>query len=102
LHAGLGLAGTASLYAPLSYSDHHGAPQPVYNSTRFTVSSDGTAPAIIVLDYGRDVEGYGTFQVTRRSGNTSVFEMSYSETRALLDTYVVSTPTIISSAEVID
>ncbi|KAF4240524.1 hypothetical protein CNMCM6457_007102 [Aspergillus fumigatiaffinis] len=58
----------------------------------------GTASAIIVLDYGRDVEGYGTFQVTRRSGNTSVFEMSYSETRALLDTYMADGPLPLAAA----
>ncbi|RHZ43147.1 putative alpha-L-rhamnosidase C [Aspergillus thermomutatus] len=97
LHAGLGLAGTGPLYVPLTYSDH-GASQAVCNGTTFTLSSNGTTPAIIVLDYGRDVEGYGTFQVARRSGNTSVFEMSYSETRALLDTYMADGPLPLAAA----
>ena len=56
----------------------------------FKLSSNGVTPSVIILDYGKDVEGYPTFNVTRKSGNTSIFEMSYSETRAMLDSHMVS------------
>ncbi|KAB8226998.1 putative alpha-L-rhamnosidase C [Aspergillus alliaceus] len=45
-------------------------------------------PSLEILDHGRDVEGYATFQVSHRSGNTSMFEMASSETRALLDSEI--------------
>lgn len=82
--------GREDVSLPLTYSTPGGSSQAVCNDTVFTLSSNGTSPSVIILDYGRDVEGYGTYHVSRRSGNTSGFEMSYSETRALLDTYMVS------------
>lgn len=33
-------------------------------------SSDGVTPAIIILDYGRDVERYAIFQISHMSGDT--------------------------------
>ncbi|PYH91884.1 putative alpha-L-rhamnosidase C [Aspergillus ellipticus CBS 707.79] len=54
------------------------------NGTVLKLSCDGITPSIVVLDYERDVEGYPTFQVTQRSGDTSALEVTYSETRALL------------------
>lgn len=62
----------------------------INKNTVFKLRSDGKVPDTIILDYGRDVEGYATFNVTNVSGNTSVFEMSYAESRALLDNYMVS------------
>lgn len=63
---------------------------PVHEETTFKLCSNGSTPSIVVLDYGRNVEGLASFEVIRRAGDTSVFEMSYSETRALLDSYMVS------------
>lgn len=60
------------------------------NDTVLNLSSNGVTPAIIILDYGRDVEGYATFQVSSMSGDTSGFEMTYSETYALLGSAMVS------------
>ncbi|KAL5359966.1 Six-hairpin glycosidase-like protein [Aspergillus floccosus] len=94
LHATSGWA----LLAPLIYRDHHGTPHAVHNRTTYTLSSNSTAPSVLILDYGRNVEGYGTFQVSRRSGDTSVFEMSYSETEALLDTYMADGPVPLAAA----
>ncbi|GFG18511.1 hypothetical protein IFM5058_09083 [Aspergillus udagawae] len=90
--------GCAALLAPLTYRDHHGTSHAVHNGTTYNLSSDGTSPSIIILDYGRDIEGYGTFHVSRRSGNTSVFEMSYSETDALLNTYMADGPLPLAAA----
>jgi len=55
----------------------------------FTLQSDGTKPDILIIDHGVNVGGLPTFQVLSRSGDTSVFEVTYSETRALLDNYMV-------------
>ncbi|RAH58466.1 putative alpha-L-rhamnosidase C [Aspergillus piperis CBS 112811] len=62
------------------------------NDTVLNLSSDGVTPAIIILDYGRDVEGYATFQVSSMSGDTSAFEMAYSETYALLGSAMADGP----------
>lgn len=88
LHACVGLAGCLSTpyYKPVAYTtEPNGAPIIANDSTTFKLSSDGTTSSIIILDYGQDVEGYPTFQVSWKSGDTSVFEMTYSETQALLD-----------------
>lgn len=61
----------------------------IKNEKFLNLSSDGIHPSIIILDYGKDVEGYPTFEVSRRHGDTSHFEISYSETRNLLDSYMV-------------
>ncbi|GES62179.1 alpha-L-rhamnosidase C [Aspergillus terreus] len=87
-----------ALLPPRIYRDHHGTPHAVHNGTTYTLSSNGTTPSVLILDYGRDVEGYGTFHVSRRSGDTSVFEMSYSETEALLDTYMADGPLPLAAA----
>ncbi|KAH2845969.1 hypothetical protein KXV85_009497 [Aspergillus fumigatus] len=91
-------SGRATLLVPLTYKDHHGTPHAVHNGTTYTLSANDTSPSIIILDYGRNVEGYGTFHVSRRSGNTSVFEMSYSETEALLDMYMADGPLPLAAA----
>lgn len=48
------------------------------------------APAIITLDYGHAVEGIPTFEVVSAQGDTSVFEITYAESLAALNTYMVS------------
>ncbi|PVH75255.1 glycoside hydrolase family 78 protein [Cadophora sp. DSE1049] len=57
-----------------------------------TLQSDGKTPGIFIIGHGVDVGGLPTFQVVSRSGDTSVFEMAYSESRALLDTYMGDGP----------
>lgn len=54
-----------------------------------TLRSDGIYHDIFIIDHGLNVAGLPTFQVLGRSGDTSQFEMTYSETRALLDNYMV-------------
>lgn len=58
----------------------------------FTLQSDGTDPGILIIDHGVNVGGLPTFQVLSRSGDTSVFEVTCSETRAVLDNYMVRSP----------
>ncbi|RAQ52945.1 alpha-L-rhamnosidase C [Aspergillus flavus] len=62
-----------------------GTPMVFDEGTLIKLSSNGSTPSVVILDYGRNVEGYATFHVSKRSGDTSAFEMTYSETRALLD-----------------
>jgi hypothetical protein len=90
LYARAGLAYLLPSYEPLTYTGSNGSSFPAKNGTVLKLSSDGETPSVLVLDYGRSIEGYATFEVIRSSGNTTVFEMSYSETRALLDNYMVS------------
>lgn len=77
-------------YTAKTYTISEGTPMAFDEGTVIKLSSDGTSPSIVVLDYGRNVEGYATFNVSKRSGDTSAFEMTYSETRALLDSDMVS------------
>ncbi|GCB22969.1 hypothetical protein AAWM_05854 [Aspergillus awamori] len=95
-----------ALYAPSSqptyqrktYTLAAGDPLPVSNGTVYKLSSNGSSPAIVILDYGKDVEGYATFEVTRQSGDTSCFEMSYGETREAMDLYMADGPIPFSAA----
>lgn len=84
-------ANCSTLYRPTAYANASQNDWAEYqNDTVLKLSSDGVTPAIIILDYGRDVEGYATFQVSSMSGDTSGFEMAYSETYALLGSVMVS------------
>ncbi|KAK6814981.1 hypothetical protein RU639_008555 [Aspergillus parasiticus] len=75
----------ALAYTAKTYTSSEGTPTVFDEGTLIKLSSDGTTPSVVILDYGRNVEGYATFHVSKRSGDTSAFEMTYSETRALLD-----------------
>jgi hypothetical protein len=50
-----------------------------------TLKGNSTTPAVIVLDYGHNVEGFPTFQVLSTSGNIEGFKIRYSETKAVLE-----------------
>lgn len=54
-----------------------------------TLRSDGAEPGILIIDHGVNVGGFPSFDVLSLSGNTSILEVTYSETRALLDKYMV-------------
>ena len=86
LHTSIG----SKISSPITYTYLDGTPIAFDDNTVLKLSSDGITPSVIVLDYGQDVEGYATFDVTRKSGDTSQFEMTYSETRALLNSDMVS------------
>lgn len=59
-------------------------------STNETVTLTSTdSPAVAVLDYGRVIEGIPSFDVVGVEGDTSVFEISYAESLAALDNYMV-------------
>jgi hypothetical protein len=77
-------------YRAVAYTTSNGTWMPYDKNTALKLSSDGITPSVAFLDYGHDVEGLATFDVARRFGNTSVFEMTYSETRALVDSAMVS------------
>lgn len=47
------------------------------------------APAIFTFDYGRAIEGIPTFEVVSVEGDTSVFEITYAESMAALNTFMV-------------
>ncbi|KAF6808965.1 condensin complex component cnd1 [Colletotrichum sojae] len=63
-----------------------------------TITSNGTAPAVVVLDYGQNVEGVPTFEVISASGDTSLFEVSYGESRPALDKYMSDGPLPLAAA----
>ncbi|KAH8701535.1 putative alpha-L-rhamnosidase C [Talaromyces proteolyticus] len=101
---GLLLAGAAfaasslPAYRPATYNSSEGINVAVHDDTVLKLFSDGNTPAIVTLDYGADVEGYATFEVSGMTGNTSVFEMSYSETLALLDNYMADGPLTLAAS----
>lgn len=53
------------------------------------LTANGTS-SVIILDYGHEVEGIPSFEVLSHVGDTSVFEISYAESLAAFDTYMVS------------
>ncbi|KAI4614875.1 hypothetical protein J4E80_006379 [Alternaria sp. BMP 0032] len=55
-----------------------------------TLKGTTTAPGVVVLDYGANVEGHPTFEVLSATGDTSGLEITYSETRAVLDSFYTS------------
>lgn len=62
----------------------------VYASHGITeLKSDGLTPALQVLDYGHLVEGFPVFEVVSADGDTSTFEMTYSDTMSAVDLYHV-------------
>ncbi|PCH05913.1 Bacterial alpha-L-rhamnosidase [Penicillium occitanis (nom. inval.)] len=85
-------------YQPRNYMDTAGMPVSADHATIYRLSSDGSSPAVVILDYGGNVEGYATFEVTRQSGNTSVFEISYGETRGAMELYMGDGPIPLSAA----
>lgn len=58
--------------------------------TVVTLSSDGSRPDIVVLDYGESHEGHPTFEVISASGNTSRLELSFAESKFAFEEYQVS------------
>ncbi|PLB55815.1 Six-hairpin glycosidase [Aspergillus steynii IBT 23096] len=88
---------SSKLTRPLSYTVN-GNSIPVHENTTLKLSSNGTTPSILILDYGRNVEGLASFEVAHRTGDTSVFEMSYGESRAVLDSYMSDGPLDFSAA----
>lgn len=64
--------------------------EPVYGSRKtLTLKSDGSKHAVKIIDFGENFEGHPTFEVVSSRGNTSVFEVSFAESRAALDSYMV-------------
>lgn len=51
-------------------------------------ASDGSDP-IAILDFGHSVEGIPEFEVVSADGDTSVFEVTYGESKIALDHYMV-------------
>lgn len=58
------------------------------NETTILTATSG-APAIVTLDYGHAIEGIPIFEVVSVEGDTSVFEITYAESLAALNTYMV-------------
>ncbi|UKZ83809.1 hypothetical protein TrVFT333_011622 [Trichoderma virens FT-333] len=63
-----------------------------------TLNGSSTSPAIKVLDYGFDVEGFPTFEVVSASGDTSCLEITYSETKVNLNSYMGDGPLPLAAA----
>ncbi|KAK2007886.1 alpha-L-rhamnosidase [Colletotrichum eremochloae] len=63
-----------------------------------TLVSDGTAPAVVILDYGQNVEGHPTFEVVSVSGDTSGLEITYAESETALSSYMSDGPLPLAAA----
>lgn len=75
---------------PRSVEDYSGLITSTNDTTRLTASDD--TPAVVTLDYGHAVEGIPTFEVVSAEGDTSVFEITYAESLAALNIYMVRLP----------
>lgn len=74
-------------YSSLSFPANNSS-VPIYatNGT-FTIKGSKSTPGVIVLDYEANVEGFPTFQVLSAIGDTSGLEITYSESKEVLDNY---------------
>jgi hypothetical protein len=55
------------------------------------LQGNATNPSVVVLDYKANVEGLPTFEVVSATGDTSRLEITYSETKTVLENfYMVS------------
>ena len=56
-------------------------------ASNHTVTLNGNSPAssVTIIDYGSNVEGFPTFEVVSATGDTSGFEITYSETLGVLE-----------------
>ncbi|KAH6643329.1 Six-hairpin glycosidase-like protein [Truncatella angustata] len=53
-----------------------------------TLVATAASPAIVILDYGHNVEGIPAFEVLNTDGDTSVLEITYAEAGAALNLYM--------------
>ncbi|SPJ82353.1 related to alpha-L-rhamnosidase C [Fusarium torulosum] len=91
LHAGLGLSKIES--------SHVKAGKIIYGTNdTITLSSDGVKADVVVLDYGQNYEGHPTFEVLSTSGDTSMFELSFAESKSALENYMSDGPIGIAAA----
>ncbi|KAL6412953.1 hypothetical protein AUP68_02447 [Ilyonectria robusta] len=63
-----------------------------------TLTSDGKSSAILVLDYDYNVEGFPTFEVASVKGDTSMFQITYAESRDALDLFMSDGPLPLAAA----
>jgi hypothetical protein len=63
------------------------------SSEIITLTSTDGSPAVVTLDYGHSVEGIPSFEVVSADGDASIFEITYGESKAVLDRYLVSITT---------
>jgi hypothetical protein len=76
-------------------SQQHDLPYPANDSLAtifgsndiITIKGGTTSPGVVVLDYGANVEGHPTFQVISAIGDTSGLEITYSESKSVLENF---------------
>lgn len=87
-------ARTITLQQPISARDDASE---LITSTSEITTLDATngSPAVIILDYDWNVEGVPAFEVVSQEGDTSTFEITYAESSAALNTYMVSSGSMI-------
>ncbi|KAH7009252.1 Six-hairpin glycosidase-like protein [Microdochium trichocladiopsis] len=96
------LVSSATICAPLA----HASTQDTSSNNNLIKAQDGPvvltatqdAPGILVLDYGVETEGIPSFDVVATAGDTSVLEITYSETVAALGRYMGDGPLPLAAA----
>ncbi|QKD56927.1 Six-hairpin glycosidase-like protein [Fusarium oxysporum Fo47] len=68
------------------------------NTDSVTLTSNGKTPGILIIDYHQNVDGFPTFEVVKTKGNTSVFELTYGETKAAVNQYMGDGPMSFAAA----
>jgi hypothetical protein len=85
-------------------ANFHKLHQPLRRSSDLSEAQDGpitlvataTEPGIIVLDFGVETEGIPSFDVVEMTGHEAVLEVTYSETSAALNLYMVCDTLIVT------
>lgn len=62
----------------------------IIGSPNVQVLTSNGSSSTIILDYDHEVEGIPSFEILSNTGDTSLFEISYAESLAAFDTYMVS------------
>lgn len=83
----LALVHFAVATASCNTSDNH---KLITGSPDVQVLTSNGSSSTIILDYDHEVEGIPSFEVLSNTGDTSLFEISYAESLAAFDTYMVS------------
>lgn len=67
-----------------------------------TLDAANGSLAVVILDHDWNVDGIPTFEVVSQEGDTSTFEITYAESSAALNTYMVSTRSITYVSVILD
>jgi hypothetical protein len=89
--------GAATSKQPPCSPHNRGADRLITSTNDAITLASTNGSAVVVLDYGHVIEGIPSFDVVSIEGDTSLLEITYAESLAALDNYMVKPPCISHS-----